>query len=138
MNLQPLFDASLAIQLHVYGAVVGFVLGTVQMVAPKGTLPHRTIGSLWVVAMIVAVVSSIFIHETAKLGMPNIKGYTFIHIFTLLGLFSIPAGLFYLVKSGPKLKKHGRHFGGLYMGGLLIAGAFAFMPGRLMYEIVFG
>jgi uncharacterized membrane protein len=27
---------------------------------------------------------------------------------------------------------------GLFVGGLLIAGAFAFLPGRLMWQIVFG
>jgi uncharacterized membrane protein len=27
---------------------------------------------------------------------------------------------------------------GVYVGGILIAGAFTFLPGRLMYQVVFG
>ncbi len=138
MSLQPLIDASLAIQLHVAGALIGFVFGGILLLGPKGTLPHKTMGTIWVLAMSVTVISSIFIQETARFGAPNIMGFSFIHIFTLIGLFSIPAGLFRLLRGGPKLKRHGGHFRGLFIGGILIAGALAFMPGRVMHAMIFG
>ncbi len=138
MSLQPLLDASLAIQLHIAGALIGFVLGSILLLGPKGTLPHRTMGIIWVLAMSVTIISSIFIHEIAQAGAPNIMGFSFIHIFTLMGIYSIPAGLLRLLRGGPKLKRHGRHFRGLFIGGILIAGVLAFLPGRTMHAIIFG
>lgn len=44
MSLTPLLNASLAIQLHAIAAMSAFALGVVQLAAPKGTLPHLTIG----------------------------------------------------------------------------------------------
>ena len=37
MNLAPLTDASLPIQVHAYAALAALVLGGVQLVAIKGT-----------------------------------------------------------------------------------------------------
>lgn len=44
MSLTPLLDAAPAIPLHAFAAMAAFVLGTVQLAAPKGTLPHRSSG----------------------------------------------------------------------------------------------
>jgi uncharacterized membrane protein len=51
MSLAPLLDAAPAIPLHAFAAMVAFVLGIVQFAAPKGTLPHRTVGWIWVTLM---------------------------------------------------------------------------------------
>jgi hypothetical protein len=48
MSLAPLLDAPPAIPLHALAAVAAFALGIVQFAAPKGTLPHRTVGWIWV------------------------------------------------------------------------------------------
>ena len=42
------------------GAVV---VGAVQLAAPKGTLPHRIVGSIWVLLMLVVSISAFFVHE---------------------------------------------------------------------------
>ncbi|BBC00349.1 putative membrane protein [Bradyrhizobium elkanii USDA 61] len=44
MSLAPLLDATPAIPLHAFAAMAAFVLGSIQLAAPKGTLPHRTLG----------------------------------------------------------------------------------------------
>jgi uncharacterized membrane protein len=44
MSLAPLLDATGTIPLHAFAAMAAFALGIVQFAAPKGTLPHRTIG----------------------------------------------------------------------------------------------
>jgi uncharacterized membrane protein len=49
MSLQPLLDAVTPIPLHALAAMAAFVLGVVQLAAPKGTLPHRTLGWIWVI-----------------------------------------------------------------------------------------
>ncbi|MCS3929944.1 putative membrane protein [Bradyrhizobium elkanii] len=48
MSVAPLLEAAPAIPLHAFAAMAAFVLGLVQFAAPKGTLPHRTIGWIWV------------------------------------------------------------------------------------------
>ena len=52
MSLAPLLDAAPAIPLHAFAAMAAFVLGLVQFAAPKGTLPHRTLGWIWVLLMV--------------------------------------------------------------------------------------
>ena len=42
--------------------MAAFVLGAVQLAAPKGTLPHRTLGWVWVALMLVISASSFWIH----------------------------------------------------------------------------
>jgi uncharacterized membrane protein len=44
MSLEPLFAAPVVVQIHAFAAMAAFVLGIVQFSAPKGTLPHRTLG----------------------------------------------------------------------------------------------
>ena len=44
MGLAPLLDAAPAIRVHAVAAMAAFGLGVVQPAAPKGTLPHRTLG----------------------------------------------------------------------------------------------
>ena len=39
-----------------------FVLGLVQFAGPKGTLPHRTLGWIWVLLMAAVAASSFWIH----------------------------------------------------------------------------
>jgi uncharacterized membrane protein len=58
MSLAPLLNAAPAIPLHAFAAMTAFVLGVVQLAAPKGTLPHRTLGWIWVCLMLTVAVSS--------------------------------------------------------------------------------
>jgi uncharacterized membrane protein len=51
MTLSPLIEAAPVVQVHALAAMGAFALGVVQLAAPKGTLPHRTIGWIWVVLM---------------------------------------------------------------------------------------
>src|SRR5882757_3338095 len=53
MSLTPLLNAAPEIQLHAFAAMSAFALGIVQFGAPKGTLPHRTLGWIWVALMLV-------------------------------------------------------------------------------------
>jgi uncharacterized membrane protein len=47
MSLDPLLNAVPPIPLHALAAIAAFILGVVQLIAPKGTLPHRTLGWIW-------------------------------------------------------------------------------------------
>src|ERR1700678_2572159 len=68
MTLAPLWAASSAIQLHAFAAMAAFALGIVQLSAPKGTIPHRTIGWVWVLLMLAVSVSAFWIHAIRLWG----------------------------------------------------------------------
>lgn len=68
MSLAPLLDAAPQIPVHVFAAMAAFAIGLVQLTAPKGTLPHRTLGWIWVILMAVVAVSSLWIHEIRLIG----------------------------------------------------------------------
>ena len=63
MSLEPLLAAPLSTQVHAFAAMAAFALGAVQLAAPKGTLPHRTVGWLWVALMATVATTSFWIHD---------------------------------------------------------------------------
>ncbi len=138
MNFTPLLEASWVVQVHAFAAMAGFFLGLIQIVAPKGTLPHRSLGVVWIGIMTIVAGTSIFIYRETEPGEPFWARYSFIHIFTIVTIFGIISGVQILLRGGPLLKRHAWPFISVFIGGLVIAGGFAFMPGRLMHEVVFG
>src|ERR1700739_1214841 len=89
MSLAPLLEASPAIQFHAFAAMAAFALGVVQFAGPKGTLPHRTIGFIWVALMLVVSVSAFFIHQIRLWGP-----WSPIHLLAIFTLVMLPlAGL---------------------------------------------
>src|ERR1700752_4500794 len=114
---------------HPHTCVCG--LGVVQMAAPKGTLPHRTLGWIWVALMAVVAGSSFWIHQLRVIGP-----WSPIH---LLSIFS--AGMLVLgVLDGRRHNVRGHRIAmiSIFGGALIIAGLFTFMPGRIMHAVVFG
>lgn len=85
MSLAPLLDAAPAIPLHAFAAMAAFVLGLVQFAAPKGTLPHRTIGWIWVALMAVVAASSFWIHQIRLVGP-----FSPIHLLSIFTLVMLP------------------------------------------------
>ena len=72
MSLAPLLDAAPAIPLHAFAAMAAFALGVVQFAAPKGTLPHRTLGWIWVAVM--AVVLEGLLHRRKRCTIAECSG----------------------------------------------------------------
>ncbi|WOI54594.1 DUF2306 domain-containing protein [Parvularcula sp. LCG005] len=137
MNLDLLWAAPVHIQVHAIAAILAFFLGTIQLIMPKGTLPHRTIGVIWVVLMFGVVISSAFIQHPVEPGDPWWHRFSWIHILTLTTFFALIHGVRRIMQGGPKLRKHARPFIISYIGGLIIAGFFAMMPGRMMHDVIF-
>lgn len=118
MTLMPLLVAAPAIRLHAFAAMIAFAFGLVQFAAPKGTLAHRTLGWIWVTLMLVVSVSAFFIHRLR---------------FTLVMLpLAVIAARHHAVPS------HRRGMIAIFVGGLVIAGLFTFVPGRIMHAVAFG
>ena len=85
MSLAPLLNASPVIQLHAFAAMGAFALGIVQLSAPKGTIPHRTLGWIWVVLMLVVAGSSFWIHDIRMFGP-----FSLIHALSIFTLTAVP------------------------------------------------
>ncbi len=129
MFLDPLLASGSAIQLHTAAAFIAAVSGFAVLLMHKGTAAHRRTGYVFVAAMIVTAFTSFAITSL-------IPGrFSPIHILSVITLVSIPMGIFY--RRQGNLRAHA-----LCMisplAGLLIAGAFTLLPGRIMYQVVFG
>lgn len=138
MSLDPLLQASPIVQIHALGALAAFVLGLVQIVAPKGTLPHKTIGVIWIGIMIVVAASSAFILQPAEPGTPYWRRLSSIHLFIPITVFGLISGVRLLMRGGPRMKAHSWPFISVFLGGLIVAGVLAFLPGRIMHQVAFG
>ena len=117
------------LKLHVAAALTALLLGTIQLVGVKGTGLHRLLGWTWVVAMTTVAVRSFFIR------MLNPGSLSWIHLISGWTLIALPMGL-WAARRG-NIRRHGRTMALLFAGGLLIAGALTFLPGRLMWAIFF-
>jgi uncharacterized membrane protein len=83
-RLQPLLQASPAIQIHVFAAVLALGLGTWQFLARKGSLPHRIIGWIWVLLLGSICISSFFIPGSWFIG--PISVFHALSVYTLWAL----------------------------------------------------
>jgi uncharacterized membrane protein len=131
MTLAPLLDASPAIKLHAFAAMTAFVLGVVQLSAPKGTLPHRTIGWIWVALMLAVSISAFWIHQLRLWGP-----WSPIHLLAIFTLIMLPVGVWAAHRHA--VERHRWTMIGIFAGALVIAGLFTFVPGRIMYAVAFG
>jgi uncharacterized membrane protein len=131
MNLAPLTNAPLAIQLHAYAALAAFALGAVQLARVKGTMSHRALGYVWVGLMLVVALSSFWIQELHVWGP-----WSPIHLLSILSLTMLPLGVWYARRH--IVRGHKLTMLGMFAGALVIAGLFTMAPGRIMHRVVFG
>ncbi|ALL14675.1 DUF2306 domain-containing protein [Caulobacter henricii] len=129
-DLGLLAAAPLVIQLHVAGAVTAFVIGAVLLAGVKGTGLHKALGWTWVLAMTLTAVSSLFIRTI------NPGHFSLIHLLSGWTLIALPMAIFAIKRR--KVRQHARAMTGMFVGGLLIAGLFTFLPGRLMWHVFLG
>jgi len=131
MNLAPLLDAGPTIEIHAFAALAAFALGVVQLSAPKGTLPHRTIGWMWVALMLAVAISAFFIHKIRLWGP-----WSPIHLLAIFVLIMLPLAVWRAHRHD--VMGHRYTMIGIFTGALVVAGAFTLFPGRIMHAVVFG
>jgi len=149
MTLQPLLNASPIIQVHAFAGMSALLLGAIQIVAPKGTIPHRSFGWLWFVLIMIMLLTAPIIHG-AKLQDLLGPGLCYeadrslrwngrcasIHLITIFLIFAIPFGPL-LARHG-QIKHHRNWMVVFWLGALIIAGAFTMDTHRIMHSVVFG
>lgn len=117
---------STPVLIHMSAAFSALALGGVMLVRRKGTLSHKALGRAWAALMLTVAISSLWV--------PSFLHFTWIHLFTLLTLVTLP-WVIYKIRTGD-VEGHARSMRGLFVGGLVIAGAFTLVPGRLLGNLL--
>ncbi len=120
--------------LHLWTVVPCFFIGAFLLLNRKGTPVHKVLGRVYMPLMLFTAVATLFME--AQLGPTLLGHFGFIHLFSFLVLFSIPAG-FIAIRNGD-IRGHQGSMKGVYIGGILIAGSLAFTPGRMLHSWLFG
>jgi uncharacterized membrane protein len=135
MTLEPLVHAPFAVQLHVATVVPAFAIGTWQIFASrKGAPAHRALGYVYLALMTVTATAALFIHSLMPKG--PFGGFSPIHLFVIGTLIGVVSAL--NAARTHNIRGHRGAMIGVYVGGLLIAGSLAFLPGRVMHRVLFG
>ena len=131
MTLAPLLDAPAIIRVHAAFAFAAIGLGAAQFLAPKGTLPHRTIGWVWVTLMMLVAGTSLFIHTIRTWGP-----WSPIHLLSLFTLAVVPLAVARARQHD--VRRHRQAMIWIFVLALLVTGLFTLAPGRIMNTVVFG
>jgi len=118
---------TLASAVHLAAVMPAVVIGVAQLASTKGTLRHRILGWIWVLAMTVVAVSSLWIMELRKGA-----GYSVIHLLSAWVLFCLISAIWSIRRGNVRM--HKRFMVGTLMG-LAGAGVGALMPGRFLAQL---
>jgi uncharacterized membrane protein len=116
-----------ALIIHLGTVLPALPLGAWLLVRRKGGAVHKLLGRIWGGMMVTTAVSSFWLQENG--------GLSFIHVFSVITLVSIPLGVFWIRRG--IMERHRRAMTSTYIG-LVVAGLFAFAPGRLLWAWLFG
>jgi uncharacterized membrane protein len=119
--------------LHLATVVPAFAIGAFQLLRRKGTPIHKLLGKIYMLLMLAT--GFVTLAMPAQVGPRFLGHFGFIHLFSFLALFNVPAA--YIAARRGNIKLHRFNMISLYVGGILIAGAFAFSPGRMLHAWLF-
>lgn len=129
MQLTPL------IAVHMSAAITAVLLGPFALWARLGrtTRPrlHRALGYAWVTCMVAAALSAVFIRD---FNLPNLAGYTPIHLLIPLTFFSLYRAFQYLLAGN--FQSHRKSMQWLYFSACIVAGAFTLLPTRYLGHLI--
>ena len=131
MSLSPLLNAPPLIVAHATAAMAAFGLGLVQLARAKGAGSHRVLGWTWILLMAAVALSSLWIHTIRQFGL-----FSLIHVLSLFTLTTLPIAALHARRH--RVAAHRKAMMSLFIGALVIAGAFTLLPGRVMHAVVFG
>ena len=124
------------IYIHAVLALLAVPLGLYILITKKGTNQHRILGRTWAIILVIVSLTAVFIQAI------NPGQYSLIHLLIPWTLGS----LIYSVWNIKQFKKtkiekykyaHMYSMIGVYVGALLLAGAFTLMPGRFFHALIF-
>ncbi|SET73905.1 Uncharacterized membrane protein [Marinobacter segnicrescens] len=131
MTIEPILAASPAIQIHVWAALGALMLGAAQFTTRRGSTLHRSLGWVWIVLIAAVALSSLFIHQIRMVGL-----WSPIHLLTVTTTVTLVYAIY--AARARNHRGHGIALASIYVTGLIGAGAFTLMPGRIMHQVLFG
>ena len=120
--------------LHLGSLVPAFVIGSYLLLNRKGTPVHKFLGKFYMGLMLFTAFITLFME--ALVGPKFLNHFGFLHLLSLFVLYTVPTAYRAIRVGNSKL--HKRKMVGLYVGALLVAGAFTLSPGRLIHTWLFG
>lgn len=120
--------------VHLFTVVPAFLLATVLLLRRKGTDSHKLLGKLFLCLILFTSATTLFM--PAEVGSRFFGHFGFIHLLSLNVI--IGAVIAWRAARRGDIKTHKANMIGMYVFGFLVAGAFAFMPGRLLHQWLFG
>jgi uncharacterized membrane protein len=152
MTLAPLLAASPLIQVHAYLGMAAVVLGTIQVAAPKGTVPHRALGWTWIMLIAVMMILAIIDHGNrtsffwdlfdprvcSEDAASPVRATTCasIHLLSLYFILALPFGALAARRGAITLHRYSMLW--LFLGILMIGTMLTAVPHRIMHAVVFG
>ena len=125
------------IAIHMSAAIGAVLIGPIVLWARLGKhirpWLHRAMGYAWTTLMVVAALTGIFIRD---FNLPNVWGYTPIHLLVPFTLFSLTGAFWFL--SQKNIKAHSKIMQGTYFGACVGAGIFTLLPNRYLGQLVWG
>ena len=119
--------------IHLATVLPCFLIGAWLLLRRKGTTVHKRLGRVYAVLILFTALVTFLM--PAVVGPRLLNHFGFIHLFSVLVVVSVPMAL-YSIRHG-NVAAHRFHMVGVYVGGILIAGTFALMPGRLLHAWLF-
>ena len=121
--------APAVVKLHAAAALLSLGVGGAVLVMRKGTSLHRRTGWVWIVLMTFTALSSLWIFEV----IPG--SFSPIHLLSILTLVSLALAVWR--RRAGDIVGHARAMQGAFYG-LLGAGLFTMLPGRVIGRMLFG
>ena len=135
MSLEPILDAPLAVKIHLATVIPAFILGTwLIFFSTKGARWHRALGWTYLVLVTITALTTLWVHRL----MPDSRvfGLSPIHLLIPLTLFGVAMAIWAARRHD--VNGHRIAMLSVYIGGMLIAGGFTLVPGRILHAAFFG
>jgi uncharacterized membrane protein len=94
---------------------------------------HRAAEYAWISMMLASAVSAVFIRDYA---LPNLVGYTLIHLLVPVTLVGIGLAFWAVLKQ--KYVAHRKAMQSLYWMACVVPGSFTLLPSRLLGKLLWG
>ena len=123
-------EIPLPVTLHLATVTVALMVTPALLLMQRGTGRHRLVGWLWALSMMATAIASLFVRQLGQ------GGFSAIHLLSIVVILSVPKAI-WLARSG-RIARHRQAVCGIVLGGLVIAGFFTLLPGRMLGGGLFG
>ncbi|MEP1537350.1 MAG: DUF2306 domain-containing protein [Paracoccaceae bacterium] len=132
MDTAPFLELPLYIQLHAASATLAILIGPIAIYRKRRDRLHKSAGYLWVLSMLTVAITGLFI---PSFGLAVVGHLGPIHLFVALTIVSLWQGMHAIFRGN--ITAHRAALSGLYWQGLILAGLFNFIPGRMTNRSLF-